>query len=262
MPLAALLLRFGSVIAERAQGQAARDRGRLQSPGAECLKRVTTSLPRPPRCAVPLHRGIKPTNVAAVGRTKVQATRQCGCHGLHGICRQAAHAGAPIVGAPLWTMYPQGAVKVTKGTPKIYLSSEHGRRHFCPDCGTGLFYTNAEILPEIIDIQSATYDDPDAVPARAHIQVADRIGWMARAHELPDVRALPATGVIRRDAPPGESPPHRVHEAAAPFVWQPGAWAGHYPSDFDHQVSSRLMRLPLLGAALKAPPWPASCGSP
>ena len=44
---------------------------------------------------------------------------------------------------------------------------------------------NAIMLPGIIDVQSATYDDPDAVPARAHIQVAERIGWMDRAHELP-----------------------------------------------------------------------------
>lgn len=95
-------------------------------------------------------------------------------------CRR--HAGAPMVG---WTMYPKSAVKVTKGTPKVYKSSEHGRRQFCADCGTGLFYTNAEMLPDIIDIQSATYDDPGSVPARAHIQVAERISWMERAHELP-----------------------------------------------------------------------------
>jgi hypothetical protein len=74
---------------------------------------------------------------------------------------------------------------VTRGTPKVYQSSEHGRRHFCPDCGTGLFFTNAEVLAGIIDIQSATYDDPDSVPARAQIQVAERIKWMEHAHELP-----------------------------------------------------------------------------
>jgi hypothetical protein len=82
-------------------------------------------------------------------------------------------------------MYPQGAFKVTRGTPKVYESSEHGRRHFCPDCGTGLFYTNAKVLPGIVNIQSATFDDPDAVPVRAHVQVAERIRWMERAHELP-----------------------------------------------------------------------------
>jgi len=88
-------------------------------------------------------------------------------------------------------MYKDGAVKITKGTPRIYNSSEHGRRHFCPDCGTGLFYTNVQMLPGIIDVQSSTYDDPDLVPARAHIQVAERIGWMGSAHELPTFERYP-----------------------------------------------------------------------
>jgi hypothetical protein len=101
-------------------------------------------------------------------------------------CRR--HAGAPMVG---WTMYPNDAVKVTKGQPKIYQSSVHGQRHFCADCGTGLFYINDVVLPGIIDIQSATYDNPDAVPAQVQIQLAERISWMDRAHELPTFDRFP-----------------------------------------------------------------------
>ena len=84
-----------------------------------------------------------------------------------------------------WTMYPATALKVTQGSAKVYKSSEHGRRHFCPDCGTGLFYYNEQMLPGVVDIQSATYDDANAVPPQAHIQVAERLGWMEKAHELP-----------------------------------------------------------------------------
>ncbi len=101
-------------------------------------------------------------------------------------CRR--HAGAPMVA---WTMYPDAAVRVTKGAVRVYVSSEHGRREFCADCGTGLFYRNEENLPGIIDIQSATYDNPDAVPAQAHIQVAERISWMADAHTLPTFDRFP-----------------------------------------------------------------------
>jgi hypothetical protein len=101
-------------------------------------------------------------------------------------CRRSA--GAPMVG---WTMYPVDALKVTKGAPKTYNSSENGRRQFCPDCGTGLFYINNQMLPGIVDIQSATYDDPTVVPPQAHIQVAERIGWMERAHELPTFDRYP-----------------------------------------------------------------------
>ena len=110
----------------------------------------------------------------ANGRPKTHALCHCSD------CRR--HAGAPMVG---WAMFPHDAVEVVRGTPKIYESSEHGRRQFCPDCGTGLFYTNASVLPGLMDIQSATFDDADAVPVQAHIQVAERIRWMEQAHELP-----------------------------------------------------------------------------
>ena len=102
-------------------------------------------------------------------------------------CRR--HAGAPMVA---WTMYPEAALRITKGAVRVYVSSEHGRREFCAECGTGLFYRNAEVLPGIVDIQSATYDNPDAVPAQVQIQVADRIGWMAEAHALPAFDRFPS----------------------------------------------------------------------
>lgn len=101
-------------------------------------------------------------------------------------CRR--HAGAPVVG---WSMYPEAALKVTKGAPRVYASSEHGRRHFCPDCGTGLFYVNEAILPGIVDIQSATCDDPSAVVPQIHIQTAERLSWMTRLHELPEFERYP-----------------------------------------------------------------------
>lgn len=104
-------------------------------------------------------------------------------------CRR--HSGAPMVA---WTMYPEAALRVTKGAVRVYVSSEHGRREFCAECGTGLFYRNAEVLPGIVDIQSATYDNPDAVPAQVQIQVADRIGWMAEAHALPAFDRYPPQG--------------------------------------------------------------------
>jgi hypothetical protein len=54
-----------------------------------------------------------------------------------------------------------------------------------------LFYYNEANLPGIVDIQSATYDNPDAVPAQAHIQVAEQIAWMKTAHELPAFERFP-----------------------------------------------------------------------
>ena len=113
---------------------------------------------------------------------------------VHALCHCSdcrRHAGAPMVG---WTMYPATAVKVTKGAPKVYASSENGRRQFCADCGTGLFYVNEQLLPGLIDVQSATYDDPAVVPPQAHIQVAERIAWMEKVHELPTFERFPPQG--------------------------------------------------------------------
>jgi hypothetical protein len=102
-------------------------------------------------------------------------------------CRR--HAGAPVVG---WGAFPQDALKVLKGKPKVDNSSEHGRRHFCADCGTGLFYYNAVNLPAIADVQIATLDDPEAFAPMIQVQAAERIGWMMRAHELPSFERYPS----------------------------------------------------------------------
>jgi hypothetical protein len=114
----------------------------------------------------------------AVRYEAVQApSRHSICHCID--CRRSA--GAPMVA---WAIFGLGDVRVTRGAPKVRASSEHGRRHFCADCGTGLFYTNEVIFDGLIDVQSATLDEPDAIAAPdAQVQVAERIGWLQAAHE-------------------------------------------------------------------------------
>ena len=104
-------------------------------------------------------------------------------------CRR--HAGAPVVG---WAAYPEGALKVVQGKLKVYESSTNGRRHFCPDCGTGLFYYNAVNLPGIADVQIATLDDPASLAPMIQVQAAERIAWMERAHDLPSFDRYPSKG--------------------------------------------------------------------
>ncbi len=97
-------------------------------------------------------------------------------------------AGAPVVA---WAGYDEKDFRLTKGEAKSFNSSAATVRNFCPVCGTGLFSTNQEMLPGLVDIQSATLDDPDALPPQAQIQVADRIGWMATAHTLIEFPRFP-----------------------------------------------------------------------
>ena len=101
-------------------------------------------------------------------------------------CRKSA--GAPMVA---WAAFAEGELSVIQGEPKTFNSSGTALRSFCGTCGSGLFYHNAQFLPGIVDIQSATLDDPDALPAGAHIQTAERISWMETAHVLPTFERFP-----------------------------------------------------------------------
>jgi hypothetical protein len=55
-----------------------------------------------------------------------------------------------------------------------------------------MLYTNDQMLPGITDVQSATLDTPETLPAQAHIQVAERIGWMEQIQSLPTFDRYPA----------------------------------------------------------------------
>ncbi len=106
----------------------------------------------------------------------------CHCHD----CRKSA--GAPVVS---WAAFAEADFSLTQGEPVTFNSSGSAMRSFCGKCGTGLYYRNADFLPGIVDIQSATLDDPERLPPRAQIQVAERLHWMETAHELPPFDRYP-----------------------------------------------------------------------
>ncbi|HMT42761.1 MAG TPA: GFA family protein [Sphingorhabdus sp.] len=101
-------------------------------------------------------------------------------------CRKSS--GAPMVA---WAAFTEDQFKLVEGEPVTFNSSGSAMRSFCPKCGSGLYYRNVEFLPGIVDIQSATLDDPDALPPGAHIQTAERLGWMETAHSLPAFERFP-----------------------------------------------------------------------
>ena len=101
-------------------------------------------------------------------------------------CRRCA--GALMVP---WIAFAPEDLTVTQGEARVYRSSEHGERHFCGDCGTGLFYFNEKMLPGIVDIQSVTLDNPDAFVPQVHIQVADGLAWQGQLDALPKFERFP-----------------------------------------------------------------------
>jgi hypothetical protein len=88
--------------------------------------------------------------------------------------------------------FKQADFQLLKGEPVAFNSSGASIRSFCGTCGTSLFYRNEEYLPGLTDIHTATLDDPSLLPATAHIQTAERIGWMADAHLLPAFERFPS----------------------------------------------------------------------
>lgn len=101
-------------------------------------------------------------------------------------CRK--QSGAPMLA---WAMVPEAKVSIT-GKPNVYSSSEGGQRSFCGSCGTGLFFTNALLAQMgMMQVRIAALDDPDAIPPQMQVQTAERVKWMASAHELPAFERFP-----------------------------------------------------------------------
>lgn len=103
----------------------------------------------------------------------------------HALCHCAdcrASTGAPAVG---WIAFPADTVQLTQGTVTTYAGKGGAQRQFCPTCGTGLLYTNAEMLPGIVDIQSATLDTAETEAPAVQIQCAERLPWFDSLSALP-----------------------------------------------------------------------------
>jgi hypothetical protein len=90
-----------------------------------------------------------------------------------------------------WAAYAEADFSLTQGEPVTFNSSGTALRSFCGTCGTGLYYRNAEFLPGIVDIQSVTLDDPESLPPRIQIQVADRLNWMEDLGAIPSFDRYP-----------------------------------------------------------------------
>lgn len=109
------------------------------------------------------------------------------CH-----CRDCQRsAGAPMVS---WAMFPDTALTLLQGQPTTINSSGTAMRSFCGHCGSGLFYRNAAILPGIVDVQTATLDNPDLLPPSLQIQTAERLHWITRLNDLPGFERFPDMG--------------------------------------------------------------------
>jgi hypothetical protein len=100
-------------------------------------------------------------------------------------CRRSA--GAPVVA---WAGFAESDLTLVRGTPKTINSSGAAMRSFCADCGTGLFYRNAQMLPA-----SSSFKWPRSTiprPARRRCTSRRRAARLDEdRHELPRVDRFP-----------------------------------------------------------------------
>lgn len=109
----------------------------------------------------------------------------------HAVCHCAdcrASAGAPAVA---WIAVTQDRFAVLQGQLTTYEGRNGAQRQFCPTCGTGLFYRNEQMLPGIIDVQSATLDNAADFSPEAQIQCAERLPWITTLESLPAFERYP-----------------------------------------------------------------------
>ena len=113
-----------------------------------------------------------------------EAAHHALCH-----CRDCQMAtGAPVVA---WQAMPSTGFRITQGEPVQYVAPSGSMRAFCGSCGTPLFFVNEAVLPGIVDIQSVTLDEPDALPPQAQIQTAERRSYMTGLADMPAFERFP-----------------------------------------------------------------------
>ncbi len=102
------------------------------------------------------------------------------CH-----CRACQKSFGNVVGA--WTQFCAEALRMTRGEPKFYRSSDVAQRGFCANCGTQLVVVGFE-EQEPIAVSVGSLDHPEDVRSSGHFGVESRVPWFTVQDDLPHTR--------------------------------------------------------------------------
>ncbi|MDA1074875.1 MAG: GFA family protein [Proteobacteria bacterium] len=75
-----------------------------------------------------------------------------------------------------WLVVPKEHFRLNSSEPASFASSDHGRRQFCPACGTPVTCVNTN-HPEIVDVTVCSLDDPTAFPPSRSVYTDTRLAW-------------------------------------------------------------------------------------
>lgn len=109
----------------------------------------------------------------------------------HAICHCRDCQKSSGAASVAWIMLAEDGFAVTKGELKSVHGQGGAQRMFCADCGTGIAYKNADMLPGMIDVQTVTLDAPDSYIPDMSIQLAEQVSWVKTAHEIPGFDRFP-----------------------------------------------------------------------
>jgi hypothetical protein len=105
----------------------------------------------------------------------VQSSSTCFCTS----CRRASGA-SPVA----WFVVGLDQFQLLQGSFSSYRSSPKVLRDFCGRCGTPIAYRHDD-EPQVIELTTASLDDPARMPPEYEIWHADRIAWVASDPALP-----------------------------------------------------------------------------
>nr|MBS0019327.1 GFA family protein [Gammaproteobacteria bacterium] len=77
--------------------------------------------------------------------------------------------------------FPEHSFKVIKGTTKVYeLQNEHGKqeRHFCPECGTTLYW-HVEIFKGLIGVAGGCFTENPLPSPRFNAMKENQCVWVS-----------------------------------------------------------------------------------
>ena len=101
----------------------------------------------------------------------------CHCRMCQKSCGQPADMSVPI---------KAGTLVFTKSMPKYYVSSQHGQRGFCEDCGSRLLWQSLDPQNDwMTNVTAGSLDNSQDVEPSAHIFVDTKLPWYNVDEQLP-----------------------------------------------------------------------------
>ena len=78
-----------------------------------------------------------------------------------------------------WLVVDSERFRYTASEPAELASSAHGRRYFCPECGTPVACL-IDTRPEHVDVTVGSLDHPERHPPTLAVHGDTRLGWVPR----------------------------------------------------------------------------------